>query len=260
MTLTTRITKNKSIPKYSKLFLIGFIGILFNIPLMFRFLQGLEETAPVSLSVLVSVSLVQSAVLLLVAVMVGAFLVPRLGMSSHLVQLNNKDSFSKELPYSLLAGLVTAVIALMLEAFFSVFIGAELEQLNQAVPRDALTTLAGIFYGGLTEEILVRWGLLSFVAFVFWKLFNRKLAKPGASVMWGSIILVAVIFGIGHLGAVGVLTTLTPLLIIRTITLNAVIAIAFGWLFWRKSLESAMVAHMSWHLCITVISLIVPFI
>lgn len=168
-----------------------------NIPLMPGFLKALEETAPVSLAVLVSVSLVQSAILLLIAVVVDAFLAPRLGLASHLVQLNN-DSFSKELPFALIAGLVTAGVALILEAFFSVFVGVELEQLNQAVPRDMLTTLAGIFFGGFTEEILMRWGLLSFVAFVFWKLFNRNLAKPGVGVMWSSIILVAVIFGISH--------------------------------------------------------------
>jgi hypothetical protein len=36
---------------------------------------------------------------------------------------------------------------------------------------------------------------------------------------------------------------LTPLIIFRTILLNALGGTLFGWLYWRHNLETAMVAH-----------------
>jgi hypothetical protein len=43
------------------------------------------------------------------------------------------------------------------------------------------------------------------------------------------------------------MVALTPLIIIRTILLNALGGVLFGWLFWRRSLEVAMVAHATTH-------------
>lgn len=60
-----------------------------------------------------------------------------------------------------------------------------------------------------------------------------------------SIILSALLFGIGHLPATSILTTLTPLVIFRCLLLNGIGGIAFGWLYWKKGLESAMIAHFS---------------
>jgi len=75
--------------------------------------------------------------------------------------------------------------------------------------------------------------------------------------MWLAIVLAAVIFGAGHLPAVMSLTALTPLVIVRTIVLNAVGGIIFGWLYWKKGLESAMISHFSADI---VLHVIVPLV
>ena len=49
----------------------------------------------------------------------------------------------------------------------------------------------------------------------------------------------------GHLPAIAALTPLTPIVILRTVGLNALLGLAFGWLFWRRGLEHAMVAHIA---------------
>jgi membrane protease YdiL (CAAX protease family) len=38
---------------------------------------------------------------------------------------------------------------------------------------------------------------------------------------------------------------LTPLVITRTIILNALVGVVCGWLYWKRGLESAMLAHFS---------------
>jgi membrane protease YdiL (CAAX protease family) len=44
-----------------------------------------------------------------------------------------------------------------------------------------------------------------------------------------------------------------PFVIARTIAGNALFGIVFGWLFWRRSLEAAMIAHATGHLTLTII-------
>ncbi|PKL71234.1 MAG: CPBP family intramembrane metalloprotease, partial [Methanobacteriales archaeon HGW-Methanobacteriales-2] len=39
--------------------------------------------------------------------------------------------------------------------------------------------------------------------------------------------------------------TITPMVIARAIVLNGIGAIIFGWLYWKKGLESAMISHFS---------------
>jgi membrane protease YdiL (CAAX protease family) len=101
------------------------------------------------------------------------------------------------------------------------------------------------FYGGINEEIMLRLFLMTLIVWVFYKIKKTKDGKPTKISMWLAIILAAVIFGAGHLPALMSITTITPLLIIRTIALNALGGIIFGWLYWKKGLESAMISHFS---------------
>ena len=50
------------------------------------------------------------------------------------------------------------------------------------------------------------------------------------------------------------MTPLTPALITRTIVLNSLAGIAFGWLYWRRGLEAAMLAHFSTDIVLHVIA------
>ncbi len=62
--------------------------------------------------------------------------------------------------------------------------------------------------------------------------------------MWVSILFAALLFGIGHIPTyVHAITPDTPLLVLRILVLNAIGGITFGWLFWRKGFETAMLAH-----------------
>lgn len=75
--------------------------------------------------------------------------------------------------------------------------------------------------------------------------------------MWAAIIVSALLFGVGHLPALATSIGLTPALITRTVLLNAIGGIGFGWLFWRRSLEAAMVAHMAFHIVLVTVSTVV---
>jgi membrane protease YdiL (CAAX protease family) len=69
--------------------------------------------------------------------------------------------------------------------------------------------------------------------------------KPTNVVFWIANILAAVLFGLGHLPGVALLVPLTPLVIARTVILNGLLGIIFGWLYWKSGLEAAMISHFS---------------
>jgi membrane protease YdiL (CAAX protease family) len=101
------------------------------------------------------------------------------------------------------------------------------------------------FYGGIAEEILLRLLVMSFLAWLGRFVSKTQEGKPTSAVFWIANILAAVLFGLGHLPATSMLMPLTPLVITRAILLNGIGGVIFGWLYWKRGLESAMVAHFS---------------
>ena len=107
-------------------------------------------------------------------------------------------------------------------------------------------SILAAFYGGIFEEILMRLFSLSFYAWIItWILakFRKEEIKENKTVIWFAIFFSAISFGISHLPALMTMTELTFILVFRTILLNALPGIYFGWLFYKKGLENAMVSH-----------------
>jgi membrane protease YdiL (CAAX protease family) len=72
--------------------------------------------------------------------------------------------------------------------------------------------------------------------------------------MWIAISLAALLFGLAHLPATrAVGLPMSPLVIARAIVLNGIGGVAFGWLYWKRGLESAMIAHFSADIVVHVI-------
>ncbi len=98
------------------------------------------------------------------------------------------------------------------------------------------------FYGGINEEVLLRLFLFTFVYFGCGKIFKFS-DKNRLPFLWITNIIVAIIFGLGHLPAVFKLITPSSLEIFRVLLLNGIPGIVFGWLYWSRGLWTAMTAH-----------------
>lgn len=107
--------------------------------------------------------------------------------------------------------------------------------------------LVGMLYGGLTEEIMLRWGVMAGLAWLLHKLFARRAAQAPAWVVALAAVLAAGLFAAGHLPAVMAMGELDAAMVARTLTLNMVAGLVYGWLFWRNTLEAAMAAHAATH-------------
>lgn len=99
------------------------------------------------------------------------------------------------------------------------------------------------FYGGLCEEVLMRLFLLSLVIWLIGLLSKRQSPSCAMTIFWISNVLVAIAFGAGHLPLAAQVAPLSPQLIAVVISLNAFAALPFGYLYWSRGLEAAMLAH-----------------
>lgn len=247
------------------LFALGLIGIAALIPTLTTLLQEVLTRAPAPtprppLGMLVAASLAQSALLLAVFVAVSVLLAPRLRLRSQLLErVSYRAPFTlrRELSLALTLGLGVGVLLTLLDALFSPYLG-EAWQAAADETRTLGVTLTGILYGGLTEELLLRWGALTFFAWLGTRIFGRIQGHPRRAVMWGAVALTALLFGALHLPAVAGLAPLSAPLVVRTVLLNALAGLVYGWLFWRRGLEAAMLAHAATHVGMTPDLLVQP--
>lgn len=247
---------------FAALTALGLVGVASLTPLIIQQLSALPlDEVPLPPWVLAVIALLQSAVLVAVAVAIGLATAPALGLRSLVVErMRGGDPvlarLTPQVPLAVVLGLGTGAVILGLDAVLLPLTGLA-EELTEAGMDPVTRLVLGLFYGGITEELLMRWALVGLFAWLPWRFLGARDAegRPSAVVMWIAIGLVAIIFGLGHLPALAGMVELTPLLVVRTVLLNAIGGVVWGWLFWRRSLEAAMVSHASAHVAFAVAAL-----
>lgn len=243
-------------PLFLCLVLVSVPGLAVAIPTLMR---RLEKTAAERLPsdrplppmpVIVAASMAQSLLFVSVAAAVGALLAPRVGLSAPFFEaLVSGESVWAALAPQIVPALVLGVGgALAIVAAYYLFFRPRLDpQTVHAMEalRMELGLWARLLYGGVVEEVLFRWGVLTLLAWIGAALFGGL--TP--AVMWSAIILSGVLFGLGHLPSYRLAgCQVTPLFLSLMIVLNLWATLICGWLFWQYGLLAAMVAHMLYHL------------
>lgn len=230
--------------KFLILWCMGLVGTIAVLPYAFTLQHDLLAQSGQPLWVLVLVSIVQTAVLLAVAIFFGLKLAGRTGLST--LTLFDATTLREMLPHLLLlsvsAGILTGVLITLGDMLFGLYL-PELSLMNGQVAL--WKTLLAAFYGGIVEEILLRLFCLSLFVWILAKLTRTIEPVHNGAIMWTGIVLSSVVFGLGHLPITAALTAITPLVVFRAIVLNGIGGVVFGWLYWKKGLEYSMVAHFT---------------
>ncbi|WP_338441397.1 CPBP family glutamic-type intramembrane protease [Synechococcus elongatus IITB4] len=231
------------------LWLLGMTGVL---SLLLLPLPPLGEAPlpPMALRVLV---LVQPTILLTVAVLIGARLAPAVGLQAPAVVAwsNRQNGWSLLQPQlwpALLAGLLSGVLLWAIAGVGQFLLPPELT--STAAPPLLLRFL----YGGITEEILLRWGLMTFLLWLGWRWGQRRQGLPQKRWVAIAIVLSAFVFAAAHLpyaAAIGL--PLTPVLTGYLLLQNGLFGLVAGYLYWRYGLEAAIVAHWVVHLALAIL-------
>jgi membrane protease YdiL (CAAX protease family) len=238
---------------FAALLVAGLLGVVAVFPFVLElFGSRLDVQAPnVAMPTVLALALIQNGILLAVAILVGMSRSNRVGLRMPLVQAwttGTRASLGQAgVAPALLAGAAVGAVLVAIEAL--VFLRHLPRAMHSlfAIPLWK-RLLAGVLYGGITEELFMRLFLMSLVAWLCGRRWKTPDGLPAAGAFWIAIVLVAVLFGLGHLPATSVITPLTPTLAVRALVLNGVAGIAFGYLYWKRGLEAAMVGHMSAHL------------
>ena len=159
---------------------------------------------------------------------------------------------------SIFLGVLVGVSLFFLDRVaFAVFI--EPITASQAEPPLWQRFLAS-FYGGIGEEIAMRLFLMTLIVWISSKIRRTQTGSPTDLGVWIAIILISVIFGLGHLPMTAKFQQITALVVFRAVLLNGIAGVVFGWLYWKKGLESAMISHFSTDIVLHVILPAILFI
>jgi hypothetical protein len=244
--------------QFTLIFALGLFGALAVMPYAFAMNKERISQAPLPKPLMLAVSVLQNAILIAIAAFVGLWAADHTGLGAPVIvsALSGEAvlvEIARYLPLALLLSVVTWVIILALERFvFAPHVPQVLRQTD--VKIQLWKRVLASFYGGLTEEILMRLFLMNLLAWLLSLLWSTPAGTPAVGAIWTANVLAALLFGLGHMPATAALTKLTPWVAARGVVLNGVAGIVFGYLFWQYGLLAAMIAHFTMDILLHVIT------
>lgn len=234
------------------LFIIGLLGVFsmltVTIPLESLPKEVLDRISPQTLKYLV---LINPTILLLIAVVVGTLLYDKVGFSvptiSSILKIEQpKIKLIEQVKYGVFFGLLAGILLTVIGIVFKSSLPQEFIELGNKIK---ITTVARFLYGGLTEELLMRFG---FMTLVVWLIFKIK-KNLNSSTYWTGIFIASILFAVGHFPVVfNAVQSPTISLLSYVLIGNSIAGLFFGWLYWKKGLEAAFIAHIFAHVAMII--------
>lgn len=187
-----------------------------------------------SKQVIIIVAMLQTAVMTGIATIVGSWASPKVGLNKPIIY--NRKSIAA----AVVIGLVSASLIVIPEKL----VFAEVLGLEDKFEFSWLYFLGSVLYGGIIEEILLRFGLMTLIIWIASKM-TKSTNSNGIYI--AGIIIAALLFAAGHLPATAQMLGLSQASVIRTLFLNFLPGIGFGYLYWKHGLAYAMLGHISTH-------------
>ncbi len=236
------------VPRLRLGLLLWTAGMLGAVVLTVRVLPRLlgELVLPAPMWVISLASLAQSALLVALAVWAGVSLAPAVGLRAPMFEAAvTARPLAQALRPQLLPGLLAGALGGAVLFVVGHFAPAALVKVQA---RFNPPLLARVLYGGITEELLLRWGLMTALVWLMWRVLQGRRGDPRMASVWFAIVVSALLFGAGHLpAAAALLGELTPNVAAFVVGANMAFGVLFGYLFWRHGLEAAMIAHATAH-------------
>jgi membrane protease YdiL (CAAX protease family) len=188
------------------------------------------------------VTAVQSAGYGIILGAIGIILAKKIGL------WKDERSISRNpLIITIAIGIIGGLVMILSDIFF---FGQYSEAIinSYAEKPTVVFVLASVTYGAVIEEVMLRLFWMSLIAFVFYKLFEKKKDKPSTAVLVLANVITALIFAAGHLSATFMLLGNEPLIIFRCFLMNGGLGLLFGFLYRKYGLRYAMMAHGGCHI------------
>jgi membrane protease YdiL (CAAX protease family) len=225
--------------------LIGVASMLFSdIPMDNIPKEVFEKISPEDLRILV---LINPSIILLIMISIGTALYDKVVFSLPLFEplfgkeSNLKISVVDIVKSGIALGAVAGIFIVIVFKSFQPFLPAALTDLSS---QHNLNIITKLLYGGVAEELMMRYGLMTLITWIIFKI-SKKLND---TVYWIGILIAAVVFALGHLPIVFQMVQSPDSIVFAYIIIgNSIGGLIFGYLYWKKGLESAIIAHAFTH-------------
>jgi hypothetical protein len=230
-------------------------GILITIPVVLKSQTKQMEIASAQgkkippMPVMMLVSTVQTIIIAGLAAAAGVILAPKVGLGAPFF----KALVSGQPLWPYLQGLIVPTLlvslggGLGLVAFYYLIFRPHLDKETVQASENLRMKLgigARILYGGIVEEVMMRWGLLPLIV---WGI-SLIAGSVTSLVYWIAVVVSGVVFGLGHLPAyLGAGAKRSSILIAMMIILNLWASLMFSYLFLEYGLLAAMISHALFH-------------
>jgi|WetSurMetagenome_2_1015567.scaffolds.fasta_scaffold308852_1 hypothetical protein len=227
--------KDNRVRSFFFAWIAAFIGILFYMPVILTLIPA-KVLLRFSMNTIVMIVVLQSLIVTAILAAIGAYLSPRIGFRAYLVSVHLKEkifwvTLKKQFYFGVPIGLIGAMLACLIAPEFISYVSK-------------IPLLARVFYGGLTEEVAMRWCIMTGIVWVLWRIFQKGSGSPKSVLMYSSILLNQIVFASGHIPALKTAGVINLYWCVFTIFL---VSLPWGWLYWKRGLEAAMIAHASFH-------------
>jgi hypothetical protein len=257
------VTANVKTRLFLILFFAGFAGIasflLVDLTAVIALIpRSSEADVPAITPAIKVLSLIQPTVLLLAAVLIGIAVAPRVGLYAPVAEsLAAGERVLPPLGPQVVPGVVGAMIGaltiLLTAAVFKPFLTFQtVERISSFQQLMPIPTR--LLYGGITEELLLRWGFMTLVVWITWRAFEKRAVRPTRICFIVAILTSSLIFAVGHLPIAVMLGETTVAVILFVIIANSAFGFIAGYLYWKWGLESAIIAHMLGHVLLALAS------
>jgi hypothetical protein len=238
--------------RFLPVWLAGVLGVstLTLQPILAEMLAQSNALAESPRWVLSLVLLLNPLLLVTLLCVAGAAAAHRVGLTSILAGTAVAERSLRPWLNAVAAGLVLGPLLIAIDLVWAPFIGPEWQAfLSASTEQSSWRSLVlGVGYGGLAEEVMMRWGLMSLLALALVKMSGRRGGpSPSLRVYVVAGLLSALVFAAGHLPALAQVFEPTGMLVARTLVLNTIAGLLYAWLFWRRCLEAAMLGHAATH-------------
>jgi len=249
------MTLNKKL--FLAIWLASSLSALAVLPFAFELQKSLLQNVPFSLPMLILLSGLQSAVLFAIVTALGLFFARRVGFKMPILEnlLSHSDTrieWKHFIVLPVILGIITTIVIAFGDWFFT-SMGVVINVADTASSIPIWKKFLASFYGGIGEEVLMRLFFVSMFVWLFAKITKNSSSLTRNGLVWTAIVIAAVLFGIGHLPATSAITELTPLVIARGVVLNGIAGLVFGWLYWKRGMESAVIAHFTGDIMILIV-------
>lgn len=224
---------------------LSMIATLLLMPYLMALFEGIDIPNRPPLPVLVLATVLQTGFLAFFLAWAGTATGRKLGIGSPLVEAwfsGKRPPIPRTFVSAALLGALGGLAIVLLDM---IFMPRMPTPLRGALPQPTpIQGLLASFYGGIAEEVLLRLGVASIAAWALAKGIGFEGRGRTIALTFG-VVFATLLFGAGHLPTAFTLWSPLPIVIVRTLLLNAVGGILAGIVYVRHGLEHAVVLHFT---------------